>query len=149
MYVCVYICMFIFMYQMCVQHTYTTCTHTHTHTHSLNSLTHTHTHTHTLTLTPQAHTHSLTHNHAHRSVLHAIGNVGGNVAFGAGALGFAHVLKSCEPAFTAIFSGVIPECAYLKCIYVHVQMYACAHVLRACLYHHLLWCVSGGGGGSV
>merc|ERR1712216_363066 len=44
---------------------------------------------------------------AQQSVLHAIGNVGGNVAFGAGALGFAHVLKSCEPAFTAIFSGLI------------------------------------------
>lgn len=38
--------------------------------------------------------------------LHAAGNVGGNVAFGAGALGFAHVLKSMEPAFTAIFSGL-------------------------------------------
>jgi len=42
-----------------------------------------------------------------QSSLHAAGNVGGNVAFGAGALGFAHVLKSCEPAFTAIFSGLI------------------------------------------
>lgn len=42
-----------------------------------------------------------------QSLLHAAGNVGGNVAFGAGALGFAHVLKSCEPAFTAIFSGLI------------------------------------------
>jgi len=38
--------------------------------------------------------------------LHAAGNVGGNVAFGAGALGFAHVLKSMEPAFTALFSGL-------------------------------------------
>eukprot|EP00292_Cryptomonas_paramecium_P005438 CAMPEP_0113679144 /NCGR_PEP_ID=MMETSP0038_2-20120614/10418_1 /TAXON_ID=2898 /ORGANISM="Cryptomonas paramecium" /LENGTH=403 /DNA_ID=CAMNT_0000597017 /DNA_START=109 /DNA_END=1320 /DNA_ORIENTATION=+ /assembly_acc=CAM_ASM_000170 len=38
---------------------------------------------------------------------HSAGNVGGNIAFGSGALGFAHVLKSMEPAFTAIFSGVI------------------------------------------
>jgi len=44
---------------------------------------------------------------AQQSLLHAMGNVGGNVAFGAGALGFAHVLKSCEPAFTAVFSGLI------------------------------------------
>jgi len=42
-----------------------------------------------------------------QALLHAAGNVGGNVAFGAGALGFAHVLKSCEPAFTAVFSGLI------------------------------------------
>jgi len=42
-----------------------------------------------------------------QAFLHAAGNVGGNVAFGAGALGFAHVLKSCEPAFTAVFSGLI------------------------------------------
>eukprot|EP00284_Hemiselmis_tepida_P003038 CAMPEP_0174950930 /NCGR_PEP_ID=MMETSP1355-20121228/94586_1 /TAXON_ID=464990 /ORGANISM="Hemiselmis tepida, Strain CCMP443" /LENGTH=387 /DNA_ID=CAMNT_0016198567 /DNA_START=19 /DNA_END=1182 /DNA_ORIENTATION=- len=39
--------------------------------------------------------------------LHAAGNVGGNVAFGSGALGFAHVLKSMEPAFTAVFSGLL------------------------------------------
>lgn len=39
--------------------------------------------------------------------LHSAGNVGGNVAFGAGALGFAHVLKSMEPAFTALFSGLL------------------------------------------
>jgi len=39
--------------------------------------------------------------------LHAAGNVGGNMAFGAGALGFAHVLKSLEPAFTAVFSGLV------------------------------------------
>jgi len=44
---------------------------------------------------------------AMQSFLHAAGNVGGNVAFFSGALGFAHVLKSCEPAFTAIFSGLI------------------------------------------
>jgi len=40
-------------------------------------------------------------------VLHSAGNVGGNVAFGAGALGFAHVLKSMEPAFTALFGALI------------------------------------------
>ena len=45
------------------------------------------------TNTQDTHTHTHTQGLAMQSFLHAVGNVGGNVAFFAGALGFAHVSR--------------------------------------------------------
>jgi len=43
--------------------------------------------------------------------LHAAGNVGGNMAFGSGALGFAHVLKWAAPPPPPPYSCPYP-CPY-------------------------------------